>query len=190
MGELLRKIFIVPVILAGLAIVFIGLSLLLLVWKGNARVLGAKLRVGALIIALQAIGVQGAWTAGSCYERSSSPPQRTSISLKTAESGEIHLNLKEATEIRATLHDAYGPFSFQVARKSSQKWETVQSGELTAIDGSPNNPYGPDDKIVAMRIDPMRVRPGIYELRILQGDSRSSAYSTPFFTIRLIVVNE
>lgn len=187
MGDLVRKFLTVPVLVAGLGIVFLALSLLLLITKGNVRVLGAKLRVGALIIALQAIAVQGAWTAGSCYERPE-PPPTVSIPESALDSDGIHLNLKESTEIRVTLHrSAYRYFRFQIAHRSFLKWQTVQSGKVVAIDGSENSSR---EEKAAMTIDPTKVPPGVYELRILWGNSQPDAEATRFATYRLIVVDE
>jgi hypothetical protein len=159
MTEMLRKHIVMPIVLFGLSIAFIILCLILFVHKGNAAVLRKKLRIGGLLLALQAVAVQGAWPGARCYE---GPAPRCALSESAPESGELVLNIKETNEIEAMVLDGLGiDFSFAVVGEDS----VIQSGAVKPFDGRMDS----REEKVTISLDPEKVLPGTYELRIFHG---------------------
>ncbi len=183
MAELLRKYIVLPLGLCALGIVFVILCMLLLANKGNDQVLRKKLRIGALILALQAVAIQGAWSAGSCYERKG---PEFALRNSAFESGVIDLNLKETRQIAATIKfGERADFSFAVIGKSM----VIHSGAVNPSDGRMDS----SDENVTLLIDPDKVAVGNYELRVFWGAAQSPAgflRATPMRIYRLIVRDE
>jgi ABC-type glycerol-3-phosphate transport system substrate-binding protein len=94
MQGLLRKYLIIPVILLGLSIVFIILSIMLFISKGNDSILRKKLRIGGLILALQGVAIQGVWPSSGqeCYVQAVPEIQVLSVlELVSGETDEVYV---------------------------------------------------------------------------------------------------
>jgi len=183
MTEVLRKYVVLPVILLGLAAAFVVLCALVVINRGNDRLLRRKLRIGGLILALQAVGTQGAWPAASCYERVT--PEVT-VSTSASETGLIELNLKESSRITATVkYGARLRFSYAVIGQGA----VIASGAVDPVDGRMDS----GEETVAILMDPNALSTGTYELRIFQVAPMQPKYllrMTPIRTYRLAVRNE
>jgi len=183
MAEMLRKHIVVPSVLFGLSIAFIILSIILFFQKGNDVVLRKKLRIGGLILALQAVAIQGAWAGATCYERRT---PEFAVSDGVSESDVIDLNLKETSEIVAMIK--YGErldFSFAVVLKNF----VIQSGAVNPSDGRMDSL----DEKATIPIDPNKVSIGTYELRVFKGPLQNTAgimKDTPLKTYKLIIRSE
>ena len=112
--------------LLGLSSIFIVLSVILVITKGSDPVLRKKLRIGGLILALQGVAVNGAWSgpARECY--AIAEPEFEAPAM-------IEVNLTENPAVEALIHFGWDePFSYAIYDESHQ---SVQEGELSAADG-------------------------------------------------------
>jgi hypothetical protein len=129
------------------------------------------------------VAIQGAWSAGSCYERKG---PEFALSNSAFESGVIDLNLEETPEITATIKFGdRADFSFAVIGKGI----VIQSGAVNPDDGRMDS----SDESVTLLVDPDKVSIGTYELRVFWGAAVSPAgilKATPIKTYRLIVRDE
>jgi hypothetical protein len=183
MNEVIRKYIVVPVILLGLGIAFLILCFLLFISKGNDLILRKKLRIGGLILALQAVAIQGVWPGARCYE---GPAPKFVASESALESGTIELNIRETSEVEATLRDATGfDLFFAVVVNES----VIQSGAVKASDGRLDS----REEKVTIDIDPEKVSAGTYELRLFWGKYNNKIKilkAQPFKTYTLNVRSE
>jgi hypothetical protein len=183
MAGLLRRYFVIPVGLCGLSIVFIIFCIILRISKKNDAILRKKLRIGGLILALQAVAIQGAWAGATCYERKT---PEFAVSDSVSESDVLEVNLKETSEILAMIK--YGErryFSFAIVRKDS----VIQSGAVNPFDGRMDSL----DEKVTIPVDPNKVSIGTYELRVFWGAMQGKAgifRASPLKTYKLIVRSE
>ncbi len=160
MVELLRKYLVIPIALLGLSIVFIVLSIILEIAKGNDSILRKKLRIGGLILALQGLAVQGAWPSSSCYERA---PPEFAVDSAYAEASTLEVDLGQSNTIEAQIrYGEHETFSFIILAGD----RVVQWGAVTPSDQRMNSP----EETVVITIDPARVSGGTtYTLLIVWG---------------------
>jgi len=160
MTEFLRRYLVIPVILLGLSIVFVVLSIILEISKGNDSILRRKPRIGGLILALQGVAIQGAWPSASCYERA--PPQFV-LDSTSPETTTIELDLEETNTIEASIrYGEHEKFTFVILDNK----HVIQWGAVTPSDRRMNSP----EETVVMAIDPAKVSSGTtYKLLVLWG---------------------
>jgi len=166
MLEFLRKYLVIPIALLGLSIVFIVLSIILEIAKGNDSILRKKLRIGGLILALQGLAVQGAWPSSSCYERAS--PVFV-VDSASAEMPTLELDLEQSNTIEARIHFGENQdFTFIIVAGN----RVVQWGAVTPLDQRMDSP----EETVLIEIDPAKVSGGFtYTLLIICGQAEDVA---------------
>jgi hypothetical protein len=150
----MRRFLVIPIALLGLSIAFIVLSVILVITKGSDPVLRKKLRIGGLILALQGVAVQGAWSgpARECYARAE--PEFEAQEM-------IEVNLAENPAVEAVIRFGWDEsFSYAIYNQDRQ---LVQEGELPAADGE----IDAEEEAVIISLDPARFSDGgLYILEI------------------------
>ncbi len=162
MDELLRKLVIVPLLLAAVAIAYLLMSLAVFLTRRSAWAVQKKIAVGCLLISL--LGVPAATTSayGTCYEPALTP-QFTLPDEGSAPSPSSVLAVKKGTSGGIAGIVRYGGslrFTFEVRSGSN----IVASGDVVAVDGDMNG----SSEAVTMAIDFNAIPAGTYELAVFE----------------------
>ncbi len=165
---MIRKIFAVLLPLAALSVAFVIVSALLLLQRNNPRLLKRRLRIGALILALQ-------WTSGgltasaTCYDG----PFLPTLEPGPEETGTIEV-APGPIVLEATMHDydyiAYSYILLGPADEDNTRQTVCLFGPVIARDGSLDS----SSERVKIEMDCRHLVPGYeYELLIVSAPGQS-----------------
>jgi hypothetical protein len=148
--QLLRKYLVIPIVLLALSTVFVLLSIILAIKKGNHSILRKKLRIGGLILALQGLAVQGAWPGGSCYERGL---PKVTVDSASAQANTLEVDLSQSSTVEAKILYGEG-FNYTFIVLADDR--VVQWGAVEPLDGKMDD----RTETVIIALDPARFSNG------------------------------